>query len=450
MTASMSREGGAEAASSAGFHGGDGGGAGEEELKDGDGDSFDDPRIAILDAALDHVETHGFSATALAAGAKDCGFHSVTAGMFPKGEADLVHHLMAKALQEVKKLSEEHSTKAEGGDGEESSPGSESDFPPTETERLRDGIKTALSCLAPYKKHWPHAMSIGLLPQNAGSTATAVAVLADELAFLSGDRSTDLTWYSKRGVIAGMYASTELFMLTDESEGLTETWAFLDRLLTDYEILASSPENAADVATGVSTVATSLSSAAVSLAKPFLRQASKQVPGAETLAKTAPDLGALAAQALSFVASQVPHAGQTPYGGSASGPSHSASSVADAGSPAEAQPRHDSVGESTPTFPGAPERDPWSGDTPGSPAAGGEPGKFEEELAREEMELHDSRVNTTDINKIVIGFRIITGNLGNVLRKINEESNRLREVNEINGLLKDDRAAIWGSSLDRR
>lgn len=34
---------------------------------------------------------------------------------------------------------------------------------------------------------------------------------------------------------------------------------------------------AADVATGVSTVATSLSSAAVSLAKPFLRQASKQV-----------------------------------------------------------------------------------------------------------------------------------------------------------------------------
>lgn len=51
-------------------------------------------------------------------------------------------------------------------------------------------------------------MSIGLLPQNAGATATAVAVLADELAFLSGDRSTDLAWYGKRGAIAGMYAST--------------------------------------------------------------------------------------------------------------------------------------------------------------------------------------------------------------------------------------------------
>lgn len=52
------------------------------------------------------------------------------------------------------------------------------------------------------------AMSIGALPQNAGATATAVAVLADELAFLSGDRSTDISWYGKRGLIAGIYAST--------------------------------------------------------------------------------------------------------------------------------------------------------------------------------------------------------------------------------------------------
>lgn len=28
-------------------------------------------------------------------------FHSVAAGMFPKGEADLVHYLMAQALKEV-------------------------------------------------------------------------------------------------------------------------------------------------------------------------------------------------------------------------------------------------------------------------------------------------------------------------------------------------------------
>lgn len=52
------------------------------------------------------------------------------------------------------------------------------------------------------------AMSVGLLPQNAAATATAVAVLADELAFHGGDRSTDLAWYGKRGLIGGVYAST--------------------------------------------------------------------------------------------------------------------------------------------------------------------------------------------------------------------------------------------------
>lgn len=51
-------------------------------------------------------------------------------------------------------------------------------------------------------------MSVGALPQNAGGTAIALAVLADELAFLGGDRSTDLAWYGKRAAIAGIYAST--------------------------------------------------------------------------------------------------------------------------------------------------------------------------------------------------------------------------------------------------
>ncbi|CAM9244176.1 unnamed protein product [Ectocarpus sp. 12 AP-2014] len=375
-----------------GEDGGQAAGTGEGTQQEEDDDVFEDPRTAILDASLDHVEEHGFSATALAAGARDCGFHSVAAGMFPKGEADLVHHLMAKALHEVKRLSE-NSKEDEGGDGgassgdgDESSPGSESAWPPSETERLRDGIKAAISCLVPYKSHWPHAMSIGLLPQNAGATATAVAVLADELAFLGGDRSTDLSWYGKRGIIAGMYASTELYMLTDKSEDLKDTWDFLDRLLLDYEILASSPENAADVATGLSTVATSLSSAAVSLAGPFLKQASKQVPGAEALAQTAPNVAALASQALSFIASQVPRAGQgPPFSGGASGPPQSASASSAA---TQTKTADDTPPPPPPTFPGAPEQDPWSGThASAAAAASGKPGKFEEELAREEREL---------------------------------------------------------------
>jgi len=61
----------------------------------------------------------------------------------------------------VKRLSNEpHAPSTEGGDADEASAESkeseESEWPPSEMERLRDGIKAALSCLAPYKAHWPH------------------------------------------------------------------------------------------------------------------------------------------------------------------------------------------------------------------------------------------------------------------------------------------------------
>ena len=49
----------------------------------------------------------------------------------------------------------------------------------------------------------------------------------------AGDRSTDWNFYSKRGLLAGVYGSTVLFWLQDNSEDFTETWAFLDRRIAD-------------------------------------------------------------------------------------------------------------------------------------------------------------------------------------------------------------------------
>lgn len=38
-----------------------------------------------------------------------------------------------------------------------------------------------------------------------------------------------MNWYAKRAAIAGIYASTEIYMLNDKSEGFKDTWEFLDR-----------------------------------------------------------------------------------------------------------------------------------------------------------------------------------------------------------------------------
>ena len=53
----------------------------------------------------------------------------------------------------------------------------------------------------------------------------------DAIWYAAGDRSADFSWYTKRAILGGVYASTLLFWLRDDSEGDAATLAFLDRRL---------------------------------------------------------------------------------------------------------------------------------------------------------------------------------------------------------------------------
>ena len=46
---------------------------------------------------------------------------------------------------------------------------------------------------------------------------------------LAGDTATDYNHYTKRAILAGIYAATLAVFVGDESEGKAETRAFLDR-----------------------------------------------------------------------------------------------------------------------------------------------------------------------------------------------------------------------------
>ena len=52
---------------------------------------------------------------------------------------------------------------------------------------------------------------------------------SDAIWTILGDTSEDYNWYSKRTILSGVYSSTVLYWLGDESEGSENTWAFLDR-----------------------------------------------------------------------------------------------------------------------------------------------------------------------------------------------------------------------------
>lgn len=70
-------------------------------------------------------------------------------------------------------------------------------------------------------------------PSYVPASLSELAKLADEIWFLVGDTSVDPSWYTKRASLSTIYASTELFMTTDTSEGFIETRKFLQRRLAE-------------------------------------------------------------------------------------------------------------------------------------------------------------------------------------------------------------------------
>lgn len=58
-------------------------------------------------------------------------------------------------------------------------------------------------------------------PLNVPATVKQRALLVDDIWHAAGDRSADMDWYAKRALLAGVYSTTELYMLTDTSPGNT-------------------------------------------------------------------------------------------------------------------------------------------------------------------------------------------------------------------------------------
>lgn len=100
-------------------------------------------------------------------------------------------------------------------------------------DRIRSLIWHRLETMAPAREAVRTGLSILALPQNIPLALKAGWRSADAMWRLAGDQSTDYNHYSKRLILSGVYASTLLCWLDDDSEGWTETGAFLDRRLAD-------------------------------------------------------------------------------------------------------------------------------------------------------------------------------------------------------------------------
>jgi ubiquinone biosynthesis protein COQ9 len=96
-------------------------------------------------------------------------------------------------------------------------------------DRVRAVIARRLELSRPYKEAVRRGLAV--LAAHPATAARCTARTVDAIWHASGDRSADFSWYTKRAILSGVYGSTLLFWLRDDSEDDADTLAFLDRRL---------------------------------------------------------------------------------------------------------------------------------------------------------------------------------------------------------------------------
>jgi ubiquinone biosynthesis protein COQ9 len=100
-------------------------------------------------------------------------------------------------------------------------------------EKIRALIWRRLEIMGPAREAVRRGLAILAMPQNLPLALRISWRTADLMWRIAGDTSTDFNHYTKRITLGAVYGSTLLVWLDDQSEGWTETAAFLDRRIDD-------------------------------------------------------------------------------------------------------------------------------------------------------------------------------------------------------------------------
>ncbi len=170
-----------------------------------------DLRNDLLDAALAHVPFDGWSEAAFRAAAADLGIDMARArAVFPRGALDMAVAYHRRGDARMLQRLGEHDLAA---------------------MRIRERVALAvrLRLDGEDREVVRRGATLMALPQHAAEGTRLIWNTADAIWDALGDTSEDGNWYTKRAILSGVYSSTVLFWLGDNSPGDADTWAFLDR-----------------------------------------------------------------------------------------------------------------------------------------------------------------------------------------------------------------------------
>jgi ubiquinone biosynthesis protein COQ9 len=175
--------------------------------------TLDELRAALAPLVADNAAFDGWNAAAVDAAADTLGVDRGIARLaFPKGAADMIDGWFASV--DAAMLAR---------------------FTPDQLaamkirEKITALVEARLAIVAGHREALRRAVAILAMPQNALHGAKLGWRSADAMWRAAGDTATDYNHYTKRGILAGVYAATITVFLNDESEGWADTRAFLGR-----------------------------------------------------------------------------------------------------------------------------------------------------------------------------------------------------------------------------
>lgn len=167
---------------------------------------------AVLKEALKDAAFDGFTDAMLAKAGKKAGADKdALARLFPAGVSSLVEYFSTsidEAMEEKLGALDLSKSKIR--------------------ERIKLAVLTRLALLAPNKEAARRAAAMMTLPIHAGLASKMMYRTVDAMWRAAGDTSTDFNFYTKRGILAGVYGSTLVRWFNDTGEDESATEAFLD------------------------------------------------------------------------------------------------------------------------------------------------------------------------------------------------------------------------------
>lgn len=113
-------------------------------------------------------------------------------------------------------------------------------------ERVATAVMARLETLAIHREAVRRALGILAWPPNAPLAARLLYETVDAVWRAVGDESADFSFYTKRTILAGIYAATMLYWLEDRSANFIATRDFLDRRLAELGNLPRLRQRVAD------------------------------------------------------------------------------------------------------------------------------------------------------------------------------------------------------------